>query len=93
MILVDTPGRYDRLPFGQRYWCHMTSDTSLDELHVFARGIGVTPGWFEDKSTPHYDLTEEQRRRAVQRGAVEVSRLELVRRGIRGPSRASARPS
>jgi hypothetical protein len=61
----------------------MTSDESLEELHAFARLLDIPPRRFEDKSTPHFDLNDEQRRLAVERGAAEVSRAELVRRGLK----------
>jgi Protein of unknown function (DUF4031) len=57
-------------------WCHLFSD-QLDpqELHRFARRIGMKLAWFQtddDMWKDHYDLTAGKRRRAVQAGAVSV---------------------
>lgn len=35
--------------------CHMTAD-SLDELHAMAKLIGLKKSWFQERSSPHYDL-------------------------------------
>lgn len=54
--------------------CHLVAD-ELDELHAFASRIGMKREWFqgpEKASTPHYDLTEARRKRAVKLGAVEL---------------------
>ena len=65
-ILVDTA----IWPAHDRLWCHMISDTSLDELHEFARALGVPERGFEGD---HYDLTEELRLIALERGAVPAT--------------------
>lgn len=57
--------------------CHMTADT-LDELHAFAKRIGLRREWFQDKRLPHYDLTASRRAVAVNLGAVELGRREWV---------------
>ncbi len=65
--------------------CHMAADT-LDELHAFARRIGLRRTWFQDGKYPHYDLTARRREAAIAAGAVELdarSFIETVRR-IRG---------
>lgn len=51
--------------------CHMAADT-LEELHAFAYRMGLKREWFQDKSIPHYDLTEKMRNRAVRMGAKEL---------------------
>lgn len=57
---------------------HLTADT-LEELHAFAASIGVKPCWFHRKSRyPHYDVTTEQRGRAVQAGAQEVNTRAIL---------------
>lgn len=66
--------------------CHLTAD-SLDELHAFARAIGVRRGWFQGKSAvPHYDLTPARRERAIDAGAVFVPAREQARMRIAGRS-------
>jgi hypothetical protein len=62
-------------PWRDRLWCHMVSDTSLDELHAFARWIGVPERAF---GGDHYDIPEEARAIAVQEGAIEVDSRRIV---------------
>lgn len=60
--------------------CHLTADT-LDELHAFARRLGLRREWFQDHPiAPHYDLTASRRELALQRGAVFVPALEQTRK-------------
>lgn len=59
---------------------HLVSDTSLEELHQFARSIGLKRKWFQDGRHPHYDLTTTRaRNRALDAGAKLVSPLEIVK--------------
>ena len=65
---------------------HLVSDTSLEELHRFAAGIGLRRGWFQGmrKRHPHYDLTTDHKRaQAITAGAKLVSSKELIRRLLR----------
>jgi len=65
---------------GVREWCHLTADTE-DELHEFAAKLGLKRSWFQPgppASMPHYDITANKRRLAVEElGAVEISREEM----------------
>ena len=71
MILVDDANWLWRdMPF-----CHMASDTSLDELHAFARWIGVPDRAF---GGDHYDIPEHVRATAIEEGARVVTSRELV---------------
>ncbi len=72
-VLIDEPRWWWR---GRR-WCHLVSDTSLDELHDFAAGLGIPRRAFQGD---HYDIPEEHRPAAVAAGALEVESRELVRR-------------
>ena len=72
-ILVDEP----RWWFRGRKWCHLVSDTSIDELHEFAAGLGIPRRGFQGD---HYDVPEEHRPTVIAAGAVEVESRELVRR-------------
>lgn len=64
--------------FRWKHSCHMYADT-LDELHSFAKRIGMKRAWFQDKaSLPHYDLTAKRREAAVRLGAVEHCRHRMV---------------
>jgi hypothetical protein len=55
----------------------MIADT-IPELKAFAVSIGMHEQWFQPKSSPHFDLTEELRARAVAAGAVELDRRAFV---------------
>jgi hypothetical protein len=72
-ILVDHP----IWPWRGRRWAHLVSDTSYDELHVFAAGLGIPRRTFQGD---HYDVPEELRTVAITRGAVVVDGRVLVRR-------------
>lgn len=84
-ILIDSFQNGARGPF--RYWhrrCgHLVSDSSLEELHEFAAELGMRREWFQMKSIPHYDLTGDVYRLAIERGAILVSSREIVRRAVR----------
>lgn len=58
--------------------CHMFTDSAdIEELHAFARQIGMKAIWFQNhKVAPHYDLTPARREHAVKLGAIEVGRRE-----------------
>lgn len=67
-------------------WCHLMSDSSVEELHDFAQSIGLKREWFQRTSIPHYDLTPAKRVQALKNGAVELSRQDassIVRGWIR----------
>lgn len=56
--------------------CHLTAD-SEEELHAFAKKIGLRREWFQARSTaPHYDLSPGRRKAALLAGAVFVSARE-----------------
>lgn len=72
MILVDFIG-------------HMVSTENEEQLHKFARELGMRRGWYQDGGGllrhPHYDLiTSHMIDKALGMGAVQVSPAELVRR-------------
>lgn len=57
---------------------HMSADC-LSELHEFARALGVSALWFDGAERhPHYDITAEQRQRALASGARAVTKREMV---------------
>jgi hypothetical protein len=72
-VLIDDPLWWWR---GRR-WCHMVSDTSLEELQDFAAALGVPRRSFQGD---HYDIPEEYRQSMVEAGAQEVGSRELLRR-------------
>lgn len=64
-----------RARYGRLVLCHMAGDTEA-KLHEMADAVGVARRWFQGD---HYDVCLAKRALAVQRGAREVSRLELGR--------------
>jgi hypothetical protein len=71
-VYIDPPN----WPGHGRWWSHLVSDTSYDELHRFAERLGVPRRAFE---RDHYDLPSHRDADAVRAGAVEVSSREVVR--------------
>lgn len=62
-------------------WCHLWSDVDDDELHAFAKRIGLLGEWFQlHRILNHYDLARSRRERALIAGAVEVDIKEYLRR-------------
>jgi len=72
-VLVD-PALWPR---HGRFWGHLVSDTSLEELHALARAAGVPDRGFD---RDHYDVPAELHARLVELGAVPVTAHELVSR-------------
>jgi hypothetical protein len=87
MILIDPP----LVPSRGRMWSHLASDTSYDELHAFARELGIPERGFD---RDHYDVPDEWYDEAVAAGAVPVSSRELIMRlvsaGLRRRKRSRA---
>ena len=85
-IYVDPLHKYRLTPdvLRDRYgdtWCHMGTDGSVEELHAFAKAIGLRRGWFQDVAKiPHYDLIPSKREEAIKQGAKEVSTIEFIER-------------
>jgi Protein of unknown function (DUF4031) len=82
--MVDPP----QVPMRGRLWSHVASDTSYEELHAFARAVGIPEGGFD---RDHYDVPAEWYDAIVAAGAEQVSSRELVARlrsrGLRRPKR------
>lgn len=72
-LLIDPPlwSRHGRV------WGHLVSDTSLDELHSFARTVGIPERGFD---LDHYDVPEDMHERLIAAGAQLIDGRELVRR-------------
>ena len=85
-ILIDPPS----VPWRGRIWSHLASDSSYDELHDFARRLGVPERGFDGD---HYDVPAELYDDAVAAGAVPVRSRELVERLIAAGLRRRKRPA
>ena len=72
-VLIDTP----RWWYRGRRWSHLVSDESLDELHAFARSVGIPERGFQGD---HYDIPEEYLDDMLAAGAEMVDSRDLVRR-------------
>jgi hypothetical protein len=85
LILIDPPNA----PGRGRLWSHLASDASYDELHAFARVIGVPERGFD---RDHYDVPSEWYDKVVEAGATPVSSRELVTRLVKSGLRVRKAP-
>jgi len=83
-ILIDPPKWWHR----ERWWGHMVSDSSYDELHAFAARLGVPRRGFD---RDHYDVPDEAHGRLIAAGARHVDGRTLVRSLIASGLRVTAR--
>lgn len=83
-VLIDTP----LWPKHGTVWAHLVSDTSLDELHTFARRADLPPRAFD---LDHYDVPVERYDDLVAAGAVPVEPRELIARLARSGLRVTPR--
>ncbi|HEY0258663.1 MAG TPA: DUF4031 domain-containing protein [Lacisediminihabitans sp.] len=83
-VLIDEP----RWPAHNTLWSHLVSDSSLDELHRFAREAGIPLRAFD---LDHYDVPSARYDELVAAGAEPVTIRQLVERlrasGLRIPQR------
>lgn len=81
MIYVD---RYlDWMTANKPFWTgggHLFG-TDLEELHEFAKKLGLKREWYQGKNFPHYDLTANKRRAAISKGAIPVA-PGLIPKGV-----------
>jgi hypothetical protein len=62
---------------------HLEADT-LEELHAFAKKLGLKREWFQPRSSPHYDLSPAKHAMALMRGArFRSSREWALEKGCR----------
>lgn len=59
--------------------CHLFADT-VEELHEFARRLKMNRAWLQvsRRGLIHYDLPPKRREKAVELGAIELSRREAA---------------
>lgn len=68
MNMVATVGRVTGV------WSHLFSDTSLEELELFARELKLNPEWLQNSAGfYHYDVVTSVKARALRQGAKLVS--------------------
>ncbi|WAH95570.1 DUF4031 domain-containing protein [Arthrobacter sp. MMS18-M83] len=83
-VYVDPP----LWPAHGTVFSHLVSDTSLDELHAFAKAAGIPERAFDGD---HYDVPERRYQDLLSAGAVPVEARILVRKliasGLRIPAR------
>lgn len=72
-VLIDLP----RWPAHDTLWSHLVSDTSLTELHDFARRMNLPERSFD---LDHYDVPARRYDELVAAGAEPVSIREFVER-------------
>ena len=72
-VYIDPP----TWPGHGRLWSHLVSDTSYEELHDFAAGLGIPRRAFE---RDHYDVVAERYRSALAAGARPATSREIVLR-------------
>lgn len=89
-VLIDPP----RWPAHGTHFAHLVSDTSLEELHAFARLADLPPRAFDHD---HYDVPAARYDDLVALGATPVGEMELIRAlsasglRVRTPQRSPSR--
>lgn len=83
-LLIDPP----LWPAHGTLWSHLVSDSSLEELHDFARCAGLPPRSFD---LDHYDVPAPRYDDIVAAGAAQVTANQLTRRLIASGLRVRAR--
>lgn len=59
--------------------CHLTTDGDVEELHAFAKRLGLKREWYQPhRVANHYDLTASKRERALAMGAVFVPMRQQI---------------
>ncbi|MDD5589073.1 MAG: DUF4031 domain-containing protein [Candidatus Nanoarchaeia archaeon] len=58
---------------------HLISNHSREELHEFAKKMGLKRSWFQNHKIPHYDLLKNRSQLAIKFGAIVVTTRELIK--------------
>jgi len=62
----------------------LVSDSSLEELHLFAFQIGLKKKWFQNNNIPHYQIRGSIKKKAIRFGAEFIDdKIEITRLGKR----------
>lgn len=72
-VYVDKP----RWIYRKGLWGHMVAD-SVEELHEFAKKLGLKPAYFQGKSFPHYDISTNKHLEARKLGAELIDSRDLL---------------
>lgn len=66
--------------YGRMIMCHMGADTTAELLEM-ARKIGVSDRWIQHAGTwkEHFDICLSKRARAIEFGAIPLTRREYAR--------------
>lgn len=74
--LIDQTGFSNKWPY--KYSCHLWAD-SLGELLDFAEELGLKQSWLHQSIVvPHFDITKNKRREAINLGAIPCTTEEAV---------------
>ncbi len=88
-IYVDPPRHYPDTKLRFKWWSHMVSDTSAEELHAFAEKLGLKREWSQN-GPHHYDITPTKRNLALKLGAKPVTLRELAKQNYDGHFKRTA---
>jgi hypothetical protein len=74
-VYVDDMRAY----YGRMIMCHMIADSTAELLHM-ADSIGVNHKWLQwpGKQNEHFDVCLAMRKRAIECGAIEITKRELA---------------
>jgi len=72
-VFIDTP---------TNGWSHLVA-SDIETLHTFAELLGLKKSYFQNKrkknkKQPHYDVRQSLYNEAIRKGAVPVTRAELI---------------
>ena len=70
-IFIDAPN----WPGHGRFWSHLISDTSTEELHAFAARVGISRRAFDED---HYDVPDVRYFDCLEAGASQCRSRDLV---------------
>lgn len=79
-IYVDELNHYGWIIQGKsRLSCHLIADDFQELIDFAVNELGLKIEWFQPKSYPHFDITKFYRDKAIEKGAIEIKGIELVK--------------